>query len=122
MKYLQFENNPKHQTIHKQLESYLDRAETMKRMINPPSIESKENLESKENQNSTNNHDIIQPSAPPISLCVICLSSPAIFAMIPCGHLILCEECLNEYSNTLNTCYLCRTTLIPPKYLKIYTT
>lgn len=128
LKYTQFENNSQNQRIYKQLESYLDRAEIMKRMMRSEGKHKGEtiNEDSHNNNNSNSNNSssshFIQPSAPPVSLCVICLSTPATNAMIPCGHLILCDECLTQQINDLNLCYICRTQLIPPKFLKIYTT
>ena len=124
LKYTQFEKNSTHSQIHKQLESYLDRAEIMKKMITASSSQSTTTLStSSSSLEEENQHINYQSSvAPPISICVLCLSAPAVYAMIPCSHLILCEECLNEQSQRLNSCYLCRTQLTPPNYLKIFTT
>ena len=115
LKYVSYENNSQNIQIMKQLEHYLDRVEILKRLISNQQIDTFELVE--DNLSS-------RPSAPPppVSMCVICLSSSAIFAMIPCGHLILCEDCLKQNSSNLRSCFLCRTELTPPKYLRVFST
>eukprot|EP00956_Cyclotella_meneghiniana_P017252 scaffold27887_cov64-Cyclotella_meneghiniana.AAC.11 len=38
------------------------------------------------------------------NLCVICNDTPLVYAIVPCGHFCLCEEC----STPCNVCPLCR--------------
>ena len=38
------------------------------------------------------------------SLCIICMESPATYALLPCGHLCACEE----HAALLNPCPICR--------------
>jgi len=38
------------------------------------------------------------------NLCVICNDTPSVYAIVPCGHFCLCEEC----STPCNVCPLCR--------------
>jgi tetratricopeptide (TPR) repeat protein len=118
LKYVSFENNSQNIQIMKQLEHYLDRVEILKQMISNKS--STHSL----SQSELVGEETQPPSAPssPVSMCVVCLSSPAVFAMIPCGHLILCEDCLKDHSSNLQSCYLCRVELTPPKYLRVFTT
>lgn len=123
LQYLQYENHHQENNIQimKQLESYLDRVEVLKKLMNKssPSVPfsySQLSAVSEEEKSPTS------ASAPPISQCVFCLSNPSVYAMIPCGHLILCEECLDEHSTKLTSCFLCRSELIPPKYLRIFST
>lgn len=41
--------------------------------------------------------------------CVICTDSPALLALVPCGHLCLCEDCSVQFlHSTSRTCPLCR--------------
>jgi Zinc finger, C3HC4 type (RING finger) len=42
--------------------------------------------------------------------CVICTDSPAIRALVPCGHLCLCNECAVQFlhSASQRACPLCR--------------
>jgi Zinc finger, C3HC4 type (RING finger) len=51
-------------------------------------------------------------SASPSALaapCVICTDSPAIRALVPCGHLCLCEDCSVQFlHSTSRACPLCR--------------
>ena len=39
------------------------------------------------------------------SECVVCMSAEPVTALMPCGHLCVCEEC----GSTLSTCPICRT-------------
>lgn len=57
-----------------------------------------------------------------VSECVVCKENGATRAIIPCGHLCLCDTCtstLLERSSTLQYCPLCRGNLLST--LKIYT-
>jgi hypothetical protein len=97
----------------KQLETYLDRAEVMKEMRThkPPAFSPP--LPSAP-------VEAFSPSLHP--LCVICLSNPSVFATIPCGHLILCQDCHATTSESSSSCFICRTELCSSKYLRIFTT
>ncbi len=117
LKYTQFEQNSSHHRIYKQIETYLDRAEILKQKISrqteqTPKLPLSSEINQVMNQNSSE------------GLCVVCLSYPATYAMIPCGHLILCENCLPQSSDNhqMRICYFCREELIPPKYLRVFTT
>ena len=58
------------------------------------------------------------PKKPPVckrnfeeheALCVVCMDMPRSFAMVPCGHLCLCESC--KTTNSWTRCPLCRETV-----------
>jgi hypothetical protein len=126
LKYVSFENNSQNIQIMKQLEHYLDRVEILKRKIhnknkNTQSSSTPSDQDSEVVDKDSNSLKASAPP-PPISMCVICLSSSAVFAMIPCGHLILCEDCLKQNSSNLQFCYICRVELTPPKYLRVFST
>lgn len=40
-------------------------------------------------------------------VCVICRDNARTHALVPCGHKVLCEECINKLIN--NRCPLCNT-------------
>jgi hypothetical protein len=48
-----------------------------------------------------------------VSRCVICYCNYARYALLPCGHLVFCEECtLSDKCNIIDTCPLCRHTAL----------
>ena len=42
------------------------------------------------------------------SFCLCCKRRTAVAAMLPCGHLCVCEVCLKERVNTLKVCPYCK--------------
>ena len=48
------------------------------------------------------------------SECVVCMDMPRQFAMVPCGHLCLCERCKDNHTS----CPICRSTV--DKTLRVY--
>ena len=38
--------------------------------------------------------------------CVICKDNKSTMVIVPCGHVCLCSECHEAYSNNLSTCPL----------------
>jgi hypothetical protein len=44
------------------------------------------------------------------NLCVVCLESQSSLAFVPCGHLVLCEECAKSYPRSGHelACAICR--------------
>jgi len=52
---------------------------------------------------------IIQKKRNPVfKQCVICMSEPANFITVPCGHKCGCENCLSQLFGTTKTCPICR--------------
>jgi len=50
--------------------------------------------------------------------CIICFDRPPIVKFYPCEHLLVCGECLSEYSNTVSTynrCSICRAEILEYK-------
>jgi hypothetical protein len=47
-------------------------------------------------------------------LCVICISEKSCYAMVPCGHLLMCDSCKLEPVK----CYICQR--LVHKMIKIY--
>lgn len=43
-----------------------------------------------------------------LSLCSVCLDSPADFLVIPCGHQCACEDCLKKIQASSGDCPICR--------------
>ena len=54
---------------------------------------------------STEVQDFQQAQCPKLPLCLICTQEPANHVLVPCGHVCLCEECLE---NEINRCPICR--------------
>ena len=52
--------------------------------------------------------------------CLICCDHMAVMATVPCGHKILCQQCVVDIGDKLHTCYLCQTELMAPKCIKIF--
>jgi hypothetical protein len=52
--------------------------------------------------------------------CLICFENLAVMATIPCGHKILCQDCVMDIADRLETCYVCKTELIAPKCIRIF--
>lgn len=50
----------------------------------------------------------IAPAEGSTANCVICLSNPSDHALLPCGHLCICEACLPQLAREWNRCPLCR--------------
>jgi adenylate kinase len=48
------------------------------------------------------------PKPAPVEQCVICMSEPAEFLAIPCGHQCGCEGCLNALQSRGSLCPICR--------------
>jgi len=66
-----------------------------------------------------------RPTAPSGLECVICLCKPPTTVHLPCGHLILCDECAKApaASPPDNACPVCRQAFVPgevQRLLKIY--
>lgn len=51
--------------------------------------------------------------------CIVCLSETSRYALNPCGHLCLCEKCVNNDKLDLDICPVCRVAII--SILRIYT-
>ncbi len=47
-------------------------------------------------------------------LCVLCISEKSCYAMVPCGHLLMCDSCKIEPVK----CYICKR--LVHKIIKIY--
>ena len=43
--------------------------------------------------------------------CVVCMSNPSDFLIVPCGHKCGCEECLTNIKNRGGECPICRTNI-----------
>ena len=41
------------------------------------------------------------------SLCTLCQSSENLFKLIPCGHRVVCEKCLDNFIGNYHTCPIC---------------
>lgn len=55
------------------------------------------------------------------SECLVCCDQIAVMATVPCGHKILCQQCVVDIGDDkLETCYLCKTILIEPKCIRIF--
>ena len=52
------------------------------------------------------------------SECVICLAALSQYAIIPCGHLCLCEDCAQMSTTSLDKCPICREKIVSK--LRIY--
>ena len=42
------------------------------------------------------------------SFCLQCKRRPAVAALMPCGHLCVCEVCLKERVGAIKTCPICK--------------
>jgi hypothetical protein len=47
-------------------------------------------------------------------ICVICYDAKSVYAMIPCGHLLMCENCKGD----IIKCYICQRLVI--RVMRIY--
>jgi len=56
--------------------------------------------------------------------CVICFEGDKSHALIPCGHLVLCEKCSRMVGKgngaKLQTCPMCNTELVAPYIVKVF--
>jgi len=52
--------------------------------------------------------------------CLVCFENAAIMATVPCGHKILCQDCVIEIGEKLLTCYVCKAVLKEPKCIRIF--
>jgi hypothetical protein len=52
--------------------------------------------------------------------CLVCFDNTAVMATVPCGHKILCQECVATIGDKLDTCYICKTELKEPKCIRIF--
>lgn len=77
-------------------------------IIQPPSILISPNIEPQFDE------PIIQSELKEESNCKVCLDNKSTYAFIPCGHLCICENCIND----INQCILCQTKSI--NKLKIF--
>ena len=50
------------------------------------------------------------------NLCICCYDSKAVYAALPCGHLIFCQKCYTQFNS--KNCPVCSTTI--SKLNKIY--
>ena len=50
--------------------------------------------------------------------CCICLQAKATHAVVPCGHLALCDECAPEVRSKRSTCPICRCQI--HSYLRVF--
>jgi hypothetical protein len=62
------------------------------------------------------------PPTPGISTCVVCMDNPAMYAMVPCGHLCICQNDLQAYRASAkgNQCPVCRSVI--ERSLRIFST
>ncbi|BBN18036.1 hypothetical protein MPTK1_7g19010 [Marchantia polymorpha subsp. ruderalis] len=44
-------------------------------------------------------------------VCQICMTKPRNILIMPCMHLLYCDECLRKHLNTSNLCPVCRGTM-----------
>lgn len=52
--------------------------------------------------------------------CLICFENAAVMATVPCGHKILCQGCVDEIGEKLQSCYICKAVLKEPKCIRIF--
>ena len=52
--------------------------------------------------------------------CLVCCDDVAVMATVPCGHKILCQQCVIGIGDKLKTCYVCKTELLEPKCIRIF--
>lgn len=57
---------------------------------------------------SSSHFSIRQNADIPTSLCSICQNLNAHFAILPCGHKCLCNQCKHQYTRNTNFCPICR--------------
>lgn len=44
-------------------------------------------------------------------LCVVCLERPRDEVLVPCGHMVLCQDCCADIMASTNECPMCRETI-----------
>lgn len=44
-------------------------------------------------------------------LCVVCLEHPRDEILVPCGHMVLCQQCCQSVMDSSNECPVCRETI-----------
>lgn len=49
---------------------------------------------------------------PTVQQCVICMSAPSNFLVVPCGHKCGCESCLTQIQHQNRECPICRTQIM----------
>jgi len=50
-------------------------------------------------------------------LCVICMDEPANMVIIPCGHMVMCQNCCH---NDITFCPMCRKSFTKDQLLRVY--
>ena len=91
-------------------------------LLSPKKKRKKENNNDDNNEckNASNNANNDDDNDDEKGLCVVCQDTKADHVVIPCGHLVLCKECVNDLDTEMkSTCVLCRANVT--NIIKIYT-